>query len=133
MLTFARKKGSLTLLIQEGGEVVAGRGPTLGQRLKKGREDKGLKHEHVGQLTGFSPSYISHLKAGRRSPGLVLLRKLSQLYGLDFQELVKLKQKEARLRQHQAEVQKAKLVLEFERDEESPPDIVRKITDFVSR
>jgi transcriptional regulator with XRE-family HTH domain len=57
----------------------------LGNYLKAGREAKGLTLRAVEDATGISNAYLSQVEGGKiKSPSPVDLRKLCELYGLDY-------------------------------------------------
>lgn len=57
----------------------------LGSYLKAGREAKGLTLRAVEEVTGISNAYLSQVESGKiKSPSPIDLRKLCELYGLDY-------------------------------------------------
>jgi len=57
----------------------------LGDYLKAGREAKELTLRAVEDATGISNAYLSQVEGGKiKSPSPVDLRKLCELYGLDY-------------------------------------------------
>lgn len=57
----------------------------LGDYLKAGREAKGLTLRAVQEATGISNGYLSQLEGGKiKRPSPVDLRKLCELYGIDY-------------------------------------------------
>lgn len=64
---------------------------TLGQFLKKVREDKGLTLRGVENSTGVSNAYLSQLEGDKiKSPSPVWLHKLGELYGVSYATLLAL-------------------------------------------
>lgn len=57
----------------------------LGDYLKSGRTAIGLTLRAVEDATGISNAYLSQVEGGKiKNPSPVDLRKLSELYGLDY-------------------------------------------------
>jgi transcriptional regulator with XRE-family HTH domain len=49
-------------------------------RLKKLREDLGLTQEELGEAVGLSSEYISLLEAGKRTPSIIALNRISRFF-----------------------------------------------------
>jgi transcriptional regulator with XRE-family HTH domain len=49
-------------------------------RLKKLREEMGLTQEELGEAVGLSSEYISLLEAGKRTPSLIALNRISRFF-----------------------------------------------------
>ncbi len=49
-------------------------------RLKKLREDMGLTQEEMGAAVGLSSEYISLLEAGKRTPSIIALSRISRFF-----------------------------------------------------
>lgn len=49
-------------------------------RLKKLREEAGLTQEELGQAVGLSSEYISLLEAGKRTPSIIALNRISRFF-----------------------------------------------------
>ena len=49
-------------------------------RLKKLREDMGLTQEELGAAVGLSSEYISLLEAGKRTPSIIALSRISRFF-----------------------------------------------------
>lgn len=49
-------------------------------RLKKLREDMGLTQEELGAAVGLSSEYISLLEAGKRTPSIIALSRISRYF-----------------------------------------------------
>lgn len=63
--------------------------PTFVEGLKTARKLSGLSLREVEKATGVSNAYICQLEGGRiRKPSPFILRKLSQLYGIDHESLM---------------------------------------------
>jgi len=49
-------------------------------RLKKLREESGLTQEELGEAVGLSSEYISLLEAGKRTPSIIALNRISKFF-----------------------------------------------------
>ncbi len=49
-------------------------------RLKKLREESGLTQEELGEAVGLSSEYISLLEAGKRTPSIIALNRISRYF-----------------------------------------------------
>ena len=49
-------------------------------RLKKLREESGLTQEELGEAVGLSSEYISLLEAGKRTPSIIALNRISKYF-----------------------------------------------------
>lgn len=67
---------------------------TLGTRLKELRLAKGLSVRDAATLVGKSAGYISQIEVRGEIPTCELLLVISDKYGADFEELLKLAKKE---------------------------------------
>ncbi|MEU8133490.1 helix-turn-helix domain-containing protein [Streptodolium elevatio] len=65
------------------GDVLA----ALGPRLRTVRERHGATLSDVGRATGVPLSTLSRFENGRRTPGLAMLLRLAQVYGVSLDEL----------------------------------------------
>jgi transcriptional regulator with XRE-family HTH domain len=61
---------------------------SVGQRLKRVREQRGITLTAVAQRTGISKSTLSRLETGQRRPTLELLLALSSAYRVPLDDLV---------------------------------------------
>jgi transcriptional regulator with XRE-family HTH domain len=61
---------------------------SVGPRLRKVREQRGVTLTDVSGRTGISKSTLSRLENGQRKPSLELLLPLAQLYRVPLEELV---------------------------------------------
>ena len=60
----------------------------FGETLKKLREDAGMSQEQLGNLLGISKSTIGMYEQGRRVPGLDILIRMSQVFGVSLDYLI---------------------------------------------
>lgn len=58
------------------------------ERMKKLKEDTGLKNVDIAEKMLVSASYVSHLITGHRKPGRKTLMKLSEIFGVSIDYLV---------------------------------------------
>ena len=56
----------------------------IGEKIKKLREMKGLTQKELGAKLGFSESLISYIEKGQRSIKVEDLRKISDIFNIDF-------------------------------------------------
>ena len=61
--------------------------PMIGQRLKDARERLGLSLMKVYDFTGVDPSNLQRVEAGKLSPSDNMLKDLSKLYKMPFDQL----------------------------------------------
>ena len=66
----------------------------VGRNVKRIRQEKGLTHEQLADLSGFSQQYISGLEQGRRNPTVVTLYELATALGVGHLELLRPSQEE---------------------------------------
>lgn len=59
----------------------------LGRYLKTIREGLGYSIYDVNKLCDISPSYLSLMENGKRSPSAIILKKLAPIYSLDYLDL----------------------------------------------
>lgn len=59
---------------------------TLGKRLKKLREEKGLTQKQLAEIISMSQQTIGHYEVGRARPDLDTLQRLAEIFGcsIDF-------------------------------------------------
>jgi transcriptional regulator with XRE-family HTH domain len=63
--------------------------PDFGRLLKELRKKKKMTLNHLAELSGLSPSYLSRVERGERSiSNLRLLKKLAPHLGLTFEEII---------------------------------------------
>ena len=63
--------------------------PNFGKLLKELRKKKKLTLNHLAELSGLSPSYLSRIERGERSISNVrLFKKLAPHLGLTFEEIM---------------------------------------------
>lgn len=51
---------------------------TLGSAIKKLRQSGGISQKDLAREIGVTPSYLSHVEAGRREPSIQMLREISE-------------------------------------------------------
>ena len=61
----------------------------LGEKLKEARTKAGLKQEELAQTIGVSRQTVSNWENNRSYPDIASVMKLSNLYGLSLDELLK--------------------------------------------
>lgn len=64
---------------------------TLGERLKKLREEKGLTQKQVADKLGLESAAISKYEKDLREPNIESLLKLSDLFEISLDELLRKK------------------------------------------
>jgi transcriptional regulator with XRE-family HTH domain len=52
---------------------------SLGEAIRNLRAASGLTQKRLAELVGTSPTYLSHVEAGRREPSVTLLRALARV------------------------------------------------------
>ena len=62
---------------------------SLGKYLKSIRENMGYSTHDISKLCGISQSYISLMENDKRKPSPIILKKLSNIYFLDYNDLLK--------------------------------------------
>lgn len=67
---------------------MADRGETLGDRVRGARVAAGWSLRDLAKQVGKTPSYLSDIENDRRVPSEDTLQGLSQILGLDFDELM---------------------------------------------
>jgi transcriptional regulator with XRE-family HTH domain len=61
----------------------------VGGNVRRIRQKKGLTHEQLAEISGFSQQYISGLEQGRRNPTVVTLYELASALGVSHLDLVR--------------------------------------------
>lgn len=61
---------------------------SIGKRIRKSREDKGITQEILGELCSLSTSYIGHIERGTRKPSLETLFKIAVILDVSLDWLV---------------------------------------------
>ena len=61
----------------------------LGEKIKKYREEKKMTQVEVADILGVKPATISKYEAGTLEPNIESLKKLSELFGVSVDELLK--------------------------------------------
>lgn len=61
----------------------------LAKYLKTIREQLGYSTYDVSKLCDISPSYLSLMENGKRRPSPIILKKLSSIYSIDYNDLLK--------------------------------------------
>ena len=59
----------------------------LGKKIKKLRKENGLTQEKLAEQLRISTVYVGFLEAGRGSPSLKLLMKISRKFGVKVEDL----------------------------------------------
>jgi transcriptional regulator with XRE-family HTH domain len=71
------------------GTVTAQENFGIGDLLRLHRRNTGLTLRDIEKSTGVSNAYISQLETGKiKSPGIEIVIKLCEMYGIDFNDLV---------------------------------------------
>ena len=60
----------------------------IGQRIKRERLSRGMTQRELAALVGVGVPHISKVEAGRENPSDDLLRKVAEVFGCDFDELM---------------------------------------------
>lgn len=60
----------------------------LARYLKSIRENLGYSIYDVNKLCQISPSYLSLMENGKRRPSPIILKKLSSIYNIDYNDLL---------------------------------------------
>lgn len=60
----------------------------LAKYLKSIRENLGYSIYDVNKLCQISPSYLSLMENGKRRPSPIILKKLSSIYNIDYNDLL---------------------------------------------
>ena len=60
---------------------------TLGQNVRRRRDDRGLTQEKLAEKSGLDSTYISDIERGRRNPGIKNVARLAKALGLTTAEL----------------------------------------------
>lgn len=60
----------------------------LARYLKSIRENLGYSIYEVNKLCQISPSYLSLIENGKRRPSPIILKKLSSIYNIDYNDLL---------------------------------------------
>lgn len=61
---------------------------TLGQRIKKLREDKDMSQVELGKLVNVGNTTISQWESGKRSPDIETVKKLANIFGVSSDYLL---------------------------------------------
>lgn len=69
---------------------------TLGQVLKKRREELGITQRELARRLNVKPSHVAYLENDRRRPSLALLSRIAEVMGLEKEPLFLLAHPEAR-------------------------------------
>jgi transcriptional regulator with XRE-family HTH domain len=62
---------------------------SLGTLLRQNRRQKGLTLKQAAKRLGISFTYLSEIELGRRDPSDALLQRMSEVFGVAFEELCK--------------------------------------------
>lgn len=60
----------------------------LGYKMKEKRIEIGMSQADMAHKVGISPSYLSHIEAGNRTPDLLILAKICSVLNMSLDELV---------------------------------------------
>ncbi len=60
----------------------------IGQRIKRERLARGMTQRELAVLIGVGVPHVSKIEAGRENPSDELLRKVADVFGCDFDELL---------------------------------------------
>lgn len=63
---------------------------SLAENIKKVREQKGMLQKQVAAEIGLKPAHYNKIEKGLVEPSVVIIDKLSQLYGLTIDQIVHL-------------------------------------------
>ena len=61
----------------------------LGEKIKKYRETKNIKQSEIADMLGVSPATVSKYEAGTLEPSIESIKKLSELFEVSIDELLK--------------------------------------------
>ena len=61
----------------------------LGEKIKKYREAKKITQAEIAELLGVSPATVSKYEAGTLEPNIESIKKLSELFDVSIDELLK--------------------------------------------
>ena len=61
----------------------------LGEKIKKYREEKKMTQVEVAEVLGVKPATISKYESGILEPNIESLKKLSEIFGVLVDELLK--------------------------------------------
>lgn len=65
---------------------------TVGQEIRRRREEKGWSQAKLGVLSGTGPSGISQIETGRRNPSAATLQRIAEALGVEVRDLFPLAQ-----------------------------------------
>lgn len=65
---------------------------TVGQEIRRRREEKGWSQAKLGVLSGTGPSGISQIETGRRNPSAATLQRIAEALGAEVRDLFPLEQ-----------------------------------------
>jgi len=91
-LEVGRRAGSRS----KGGPAVRKPGKTLGQVIRKARQELHLTQRELAERLGVKPAHIAYLELDRRRPSLPLLARIAEILGLDRETLIGLSHPEAK-------------------------------------
>jgi len=63
--------------------------PTIGMKIQRLREKRGLTQEALAKKTGLSRGYLARLESGRHDPSLSTLEKIAKALGVKTWELLR--------------------------------------------
>lgn len=91
-LEVGRRAGSRS----KGGSPTRKPGKTLGQVIRKGRQELHLTQRELAEKLGVKPAHIAYLELDRRRPSLPLLARIAEILGLNREMLISLSHPEAK-------------------------------------
>jgi transcriptional regulator with XRE-family HTH domain len=65
---------------------------TVGQEIRRLREEKGWSQAKLGVVSGTGPSGISQIETGRRNPSAATLQRIAEALGVEVRDLFPLAQ-----------------------------------------
>lgn len=65
----------------------------IGDTLKRTRAIYGYKASEMSSMLGISASYLSEIENNKKQPSLDLLKKYSEIYGIQLSSLILLSEK----------------------------------------
>ena len=71
-----------------GGETVKINYQYIGQRIRQERLRNRLSQEHLAELTGASPQYISHIETARKKASLEMILKIANALDVSVDQLI---------------------------------------------
>ena len=60
----------------------------LGERISKGREEKGLSGEALAEKVKLTRMHVYRIEKGRHPTSIIILRRISKELGISLKELI---------------------------------------------